>query len=89
MPRHLVSIADLDATEILAILDHGDRYWPSVSSADGEAVPKLTSLRGRTVINLFYENSTRTRTSFEIAAKRLSADAINISGSASSIPVMK
>ena len=84
MPRHLVSIADLDATEILAILDHGDRYWPSVSSADGEAIPKLTSLRGRTVINLFYENSTRTRTSFEIAAKRLSADAINISGSASS-----
>ncbi|MBA3456992.1 MAG: aspartate carbamoyltransferase catalytic subunit [Deltaproteobacteria bacterium] len=84
MPRHLVSIADLDATEIQAILDHGDRYWPSVSPADGEAIPKLTSLRGRTVINLFFENSTRTRTSFEIAAKRLSADAINISGSASS-----
>jgi len=84
VPRHLVSIADLDGPEILAILDHGDRYWPSVSSSDGGAIPKLTSLRGRTVINLFFENSTRTRTSFEIAAKRLSADTINISGSGSS-----
>ncbi|MBL0212376.1 MAG: aspartate carbamoyltransferase catalytic subunit [Myxococcales bacterium] len=84
VPRHLVSIADLDAAEIIAILDHGDRYWPSISSAGAEAIQKQTSLRGRTVINLFFENSTRTRTSFELAAKRLSADAINISGSASS-----
>jgi aspartate carbamoyltransferase catalytic subunit len=79
-PRHLVSIADLDAAEIVRILDHGDRYW---SLAD-EPIKKLTSLRGRTVINLFYESSTRTRTSFELAAKRLSAEAINISASASS-----
>jgi aspartate carbamoyltransferase catalytic subunit len=79
-PRHLVSIADLDAAEIVRILDHGDRYW---SLAD-EPIKKLTSLRGRTVINLFFENSTRTRTSFELAAKRLSAEAINISGSSSS-----
>jgi aspartate carbamoyltransferase catalytic subunit len=79
-PRHLVSIADLDAAEIVRILDHGDRYW---SLAD-EPIKKLTSLRGRTVINLFYENSTRTRTSFELAAKRLSAEAINISASSSS-----
>lgn len=78
--RHLVSIADLDAAEIVRILDHGDRYW---SLAD-EPIKKLTSLRGRTVINLFFENSTRTRTSFELAAKRLSAEAINISGSSSS-----
>src|SRR6185295_11745228 len=49
-----------------------------------EPIKKLTSLRGRTVINLFFENSTRTRTSFELAAKRLSAEAINISGSSSS-----
>ena len=49
-----------------------------------EPIKKLTSLRGRTVINLFFENSTRTRTSFELAAKRLSAEAINISSSASS-----
>jgi aspartate carbamoyltransferase catalytic subunit len=81
VPRHLVSIADLDAAEIVRILDHGDRYWALAS----EPVKKLTSLRGRTVINLFFEASTRTRTSFEIAAKRLSAEAINISSSASSI----
>jgi aspartate carbamoyltransferase catalytic subunit len=79
-PRHLVSIADLDAAEILRILDHGDRYW---SLAD-EPIKKLTSLRGRTVINLFYESSTRTRTSFELAAKRLSAEAINIAPVSSS-----
>jgi aspartate carbamoyltransferase catalytic subunit len=81
VPRHLVSIADLDATEIVRILDHGDRYWALAS----EPVKKLTSLRGRTVINLFFENSTRTRTSFELAAKRLSAEAINISSSGASI----
>ena len=81
MPRHLVSIADLDAAEIVRILDHGDRYWALAS----EPIKKLTSLRGRTVINLFFENSTRTRTSFELAAKRLSAEAINISSSGSSI----
>ena len=80
MPRHLVSIADLDAGEIVRILDHGDRYMALVD----EPVKKLTSLRGRTVINLFFENSTRTRTSFELAAKRLSAEAINIAGQSSS-----
>jgi aspartate carbamoyltransferase catalytic subunit len=81
VPRHLVSIADLDAAEIVRILDHGDRYWALAS----EPIKKLTSLRGRTVINLFFENSTRTRTSFELAAKRLSAEAVNISSSGSSI----
>jgi aspartate carbamoyltransferase catalytic subunit len=81
VPRHLVSIADLDAAEIVRILDHGDRYWALAS----EPIKKLTSLRGRTVINLFFENSTRTRTSFELAAKRLSAESINISSSGSSI----
>jgi aspartate carbamoyltransferase catalytic subunit len=81
VPRHLVSIADLDAAEIVRILDHGDRYWALAS----EPIKKLTSLRGRTVINLFFENSTRTRTSFELAAKRLSAEAVNISHSGSSI----
>jgi aspartate carbamoyltransferase catalytic subunit len=80
VPRHLVSIADLEAADIVRILDHGDRYW---SLAD-EPIKKLTSLRGRTVINLFYESSTRTRTSFELAAKRLSAEAINIAASSSS-----
>jgi aspartate carbamoyltransferase catalytic subunit len=81
VPRHLVSIADLDAAEIVRILDRGDRYWALAT----EPVKKLTSLRGRTVINLFFESSTRTRTSFEIAAKRLSAEAINITSAASSV----
>src|ERR1051325_7461274 len=81
VPRHLVSIADLDAAEIVRILDHGDRHW----ALGSEPIKKLTTLRGRTVINLFFEASTRTRTSFELAVKRLSAEAINISSSASSI----
>ena len=80
MPRHLVSIADLETDEIVRILDHGDRY----AALAREPIKKLTSLRGRTVINMFFENSTRTRTSFEIAAKRLSAEAINISASSTS-----
>jgi len=75
-----VSIADLSRGEIAQILDRADRYW---ALAD-EPVKKLASLRGRTVINMFFENSTRTRTSFEIAAKRLSAEAVNISGSSTS-----
>jgi aspartate carbamoyltransferase catalytic subunit len=80
VPRHLVSIAELDAAEIVQILDHADRYW---ALAD-EPIKKLTSLRGRTVMIVMFENSTRTRTSFELAAKRLSAEAINISGTSSS-----
>ena len=80
MPRHLVSIADLDAAEIVRVLDHADRYW---SLAD-EPIKKLQSLRGRTVMILMFEASTRTRTSFELAAKRLSAEAINIAASSSS-----
>jgi aspartate carbamoyltransferase catalytic subunit len=80
VPQHLVSIADLEPGEIVQILDRGDRYW---ALAD-EPVKKLASLRGRTVILMFFEASTRTRTSFEIAAKRLSAEAINVSGSSTS-----
>ena len=79
-PRHLVSIADLDAAEIVKILDHGDRYWALAE----EPIKKLVSLRGRTIMIVMFENSTRTRTSFELAAKRLSAEAINISGTSSS-----
>jgi aspartate carbamoyltransferase catalytic subunit len=80
VPRHLISIADLDAAEIGKILDHADRFW---ALAD-EPIKKLTSLRGRTVMIVMFESSTRTRTSFELAAKRLSAEAINISASVSS-----
>ena len=79
-PAHLVSIQDLDAGQITRILDGADRHRLLAE----EPIKKLTSLRGRTVIILMYENSTRTRTSFELAAKRLSAEAINISSSSSS-----
>ena len=78
--RHLLGIDHLDAADIVQILDLADTFF-----ALGERpIKKVPTLRGRTVINLFFENSTRTRTSFEIAAKRMSADAINISSSSSS-----
>ena len=78
--RHLLGIADLDKDDIVQILDLGATFL----EVGERAVKKVDSLRGRTVINLFFESSTRTRTSFEIAAKRMSADAINISVASSS-----
>jgi aspartate carbamoyltransferase catalytic subunit len=78
--RHLLGIAELAAADIVQILDLADRHLTLAQ----EPVKKLTTLRGRTVINLFFEASTRTRTSFELAAKRLGADAVNISPSTSS-----
>ncbi len=79
--RHLLSAADLDRAEATAILDTADRMR---SLADGP-VRKLPTLRGRTVVNLFFEDSTRTRISFEAAAKRLSADVLNFSAKGSSV----
>jgi aspartate carbamoyltransferase catalytic subunit len=78
--RHLLGISDLAPADIVAVLDLGETFL----AVGDSAVKKVTTLRGRTVINLFFENSTRTRTSFEIAAKRMSADAINISVASSS-----
>ena len=78
--RHLLGIESLNAGEIAMLLDLGDRFL----EINERPIKKVPTLRGKTVINLFLEPSTRTRTSFEIAAKRLSADAVNISGSASS-----
>jgi aspartate carbamoyltransferase catalytic subunit len=78
--RHLLSIADLDPADLVHILDLADSFL----EIGERAIKKVPTLRGRTVINLFLESSTRTRTSFEIAAKRMSADTINISGSSSS-----
>lgn len=77
--RHLLEIEDLSVEDIDKILSVA-RSFEEVNS---RAIKKLPTLRGRTIINLFLEPSTRTRTSFEIAAKRLSADAINMTGSAS------
>jgi aspartate carbamoyltransferase catalytic subunit len=81
MIPHLLSITDLEASDVTAILD------TAASFADVALRPikKVPVLRGRTVCNLFYEDSTRTRISFEIAAKRLSADVINFSARGSSV----
>ncbi len=78
--RHLLGIEPLAAEDIVQVLDLGETFL----EISERAIKKVPTLRGRTVINLFLEPSTRTRTSFEIAAKRLSADAVNISGSGSS-----
>ncbi|MBA3769899.1 MAG: aspartate carbamoyltransferase catalytic subunit [Blastocatellia bacterium] len=77
----LLGIRDLGPAEINGILDTAETFT-EISSRE---VKKVPALRGKTVINLFFEASTRTRTSFEIAAKRLSADAVNISVSSSSV----
>ena len=78
--RHLLGLEGVSGEDITAILDTAASF-KEISERD---IKKVPALRGKTVINLFYESSTRTRTSFEIAAKRLSADTINISGSSSS-----
>ena len=79
--KDLLGIRDLSVAEIELILDTAESF-KEISTRE---IKKVPTLRGKTVINLFFEASTRTRTSFEIAAKRLSADAINISASASSV----
>ena len=81
MNRHLISAADLSRDDAVLILDTAEE----LASVEGRAIRKLPTLRGRTVVNLFYEDSTRTRTSFEAAAKRLSADVINFSAKGSSV----
>ena len=78
--RHLLGIEPLAAADIQTVLDLGERFL----EINERPIKKVPTLRGKTVINLFLEPSTRTRTSFEIAAKRLSADAVNVSGSGSS-----
>lgn len=79
--RDLLGIRDLTAAEINGILDTAENF----REINAREIKKVPTLRGKTVINLFFENSTRTRTSFELAAKRLSADAVNISVSSSSV----
>ena len=79
--RHLLSIADLSREEILVILDTA-RAMKEIGT---RPIKKVPTLRGKTVVNLFFEPSTRTRTSFEVAEKRLSADALNVAASTSSL----
>lgn len=80
MPRHLLSAADLSADDVATIFATA----AEMHDVQRRQVKKLPALRGRTVINLFFEDSTRTRSSFEIAGKWLSADTINITGKGSS-----
>jgi len=77
--KHLFGIAGMSREQITSLVDLGDDFI----DINSRSVKKDPTLRGRTIINLFFENSTRTRTSFEIAGKRLSADVINISASTS------
>jgi aspartate carbamoyltransferase catalytic subunit len=79
--KDLVSIASLTPDEITLILDTAESF----KEVSGREIKKVPALRGKTVVNLFFEPSTRTRTSFELAAKRLSADVINFSPSSSSV----
>jgi aspartate carbamoyltransferase catalytic subunit len=79
--KHLLSAADLDRTEAIRILDTAAQ----MAATQSREIKKLPTLRGRTVVNLFFEDSTRTRISFETAAKRLSADVINFSAKGSSV----
>lgn len=79
--KDLLGIRELSIEEINTILDTAGSF----KEVSARAIKKVPALRGKTVINLFFEASTRTRTSFEIAAKRLSADAVNISASTSSV----
>ena len=81
MIAHLLSAADLDAETATLVLDTATE----LAATAGRSVKKLPTLRGRTVVNLFYEDSTRTRISFEAAAKRLSADVITFSAKGSSV----
>lgn len=78
--KHLIEITDFTPKDMITILD----LARSFKQVNDRTIKKLPTLRGRTVINMFLEPSTRTRTSFEIAAKRLSADAVNMSASTSS-----
>ncbi|HXX67795.1 MAG TPA: aspartate carbamoyltransferase catalytic subunit [Polyangiaceae bacterium] len=82
--RHLLSIAQLSRDDILSLLGEADR-WFAAPSEPSDDVKKTRVLYGRTIVNLFFESSTRTRTSFEVAGKRLGADVVNVSPQTSSV----
>ena len=79
--RHLLSAADLDRGAAVRVLDVAEQ----MAATQRREIKKLPTLRGRTVVNLFFEDSTRTRISFETAAKLLSADVMNFSSNVSSV----
>jgi aspartate carbamoyltransferase catalytic subunit len=82
MTRHLLAAGDLSRDDATAILDDADRFAQALVGRD---IKKLPTLRGRTIVTMFYENSTRTRVSFEVAGKWMSADVINVSSTGSSV----
>lgn len=79
--KHLLSSADLSKDAAIKLLD----LALEMSQVNSREIKKLPTLRGKTVVNLFFEDSTRTRISFELAAKRLSADVINFTAKGSSV----
>ena len=79
--KHLLAIADLDRFEAESLLDRAEKFAPLAE----QKIKKLDTLRGRTLINLFFENSTRTQSSFELAGKRMGADVVNMSVKSSSV----
>ncbi|MES1198543.1 MAG: aspartate carbamoyltransferase catalytic subunit [Pseudomonadota bacterium] len=79
--KHLLAISDLDRIEAESLLDRAEAFAPLLE----QRVKKLDTLRGRTLINLFFENSTRTQSSFELAGKRMGADVVNMSVKSSSV----
>jgi aspartate carbamoyltransferase catalytic subunit len=79
--RHLLSIEDLDRAAIERILDRAKSF----DEVSGREIKKVPALRGRTIVNLFYESSTRTSSSFELAAKRLSADVVSVRSQGSAV----
>jgi aspartate carbamoyltransferase catalytic subunit len=79
--RHLLAIADISAQDALALIDRAEHFIPLLD----QQVKKLDTLRGRTLVNLFFENSTRTQSSFELAGKRMGADVVNMSVRTSSV----
>src|SRR5436309_9654458 len=81
MIKHLLSVTQLSRDAVTEILDTAESF----REVGTRVIKKVPVLRGRTVVNLFYEDSTRTRISFELAAKRLSADVINFTSGASSV----
>ena len=79
--RHLLGLRDYSADDILHVLDQAENFLEILN----RPIPKIPTLRDKTIVNLFYENSTRTRLSFEMAQKRMGADVVNFSSSASSV----
>ena len=79
--KHLLSAGDLTKEQAVSLLDLAE----DMSQVNDREIKKLPTLRGKTVVNLFFEDSTRTRISFELAAKRLSADVINFAAKGSSV----